>query len=87
MKNAPARPEGRRAEAHNQQPQINSSLAPAQHRPRSCHIKQAVYDGRTALGTVELINDASIASTGEVVGSFDTLVAAARSFPTREDAR
>jgi hypothetical protein len=35
MKNMPARPEGRRAEAHNQQPQINSPLAPAQHRPRA----------------------------------------------------
>jgi hypothetical protein len=51
---------------------------------RSSDSKQyTVTDGRTALGTVELISGAfvAIASTGEVVGSFNTLVAAARSFP------
>jgi hypothetical protein len=53
------------------------------------HITQAVYDGRTALGTIELIDGAFVAvdSTGKVVGSFDTLKAAARSLPAREGAR
>jgi len=42
-----------------------------------------IYDGRDAVGTVALTDGAFVAvtGTGEVVGSFDTLVAAARSLP------
>jgi hypothetical protein len=49
----------------------------------------SITDGRTTLGTVELINGAFVAvvSTDEIVGSFDTLAAAARSLPARESAR
>jgi hypothetical protein len=49
---------------------------------------QYVTDGRVALGTVELIDGryVAVASTSEVVGSFDTLPAASRSLPTREGA-
>jgi hypothetical protein len=55
----------------------------------SCHVKQAVYDGRDAVGIVELIDGAFIAvdTTGEIVGSFRTLSQAVRAFPAREGAR
>jgi len=46
---------------------------------------QAVYDGRTALGAVKLIDGryVAVASTGEIVGFFHTLAEAARSLPAR----
>ena len=46
----------------------------------------SVTDGRTTIGTVELIGSAfvTVDSTGEIVGSLNTLAAAARTFPARE---
>jgi hypothetical protein len=46
----------------------------------------SVTDGRTALGTVELTSGAFVAvdSSGEIIGAFDTLIAAVPAFPVRE---
>jgi hypothetical protein len=48
----------------------------------------SVTDGRTTIGTVELIDGAFIAVdvTGKPVGTFKTLTAAVRAFPAREGA-
>ena len=63
----------------------------AKHVPSSRTSNPAQYhvtDGRTAIGTVELIDGAFVAvdSTGKTVGSFETLIAAARSLPAWEGA-
>jgi len=67
---------------------IADIIVGGRHRHTSSSRQYAVTDGRIALGTVALINGAFVAvnRTGKVVGSFDTLAAAARSLPARENA-